>query len=97
MAIEATRSNFSFQNTTNSWHLIEPANDNSIIQINTRSLGSLEGIKVVHWNCNSIKNKINEFLVFIQLHKPDIVSLNEIKCCETWANETLNINGYHST
>ena len=90
------RSNISILNTSNSWHLIETANENSMIQANIPSMNTEESIKVIHWNCNSIKNKINEFLIFIQLNKPDLISLNETKCCETWANELLCISGYNS-
>ena len=34
--------------------------------------------------------------MFIESNQPDIISLNEIKCCETWANETLFVNRYYS-
>ena len=87
------RSNTSTFNTTNSWNYIKTANDNSMIpQNNSQPLNTTNGMKVSHWNCNSIKNKINEFLVIIQLNQPDLISLNEIKCCETWAIERLCVN-----
>ena len=33
----------------------------------------------MHWNPNSIKNKYYEFLNFINVNKPDLISLNETK------------------
>ena len=33
---------------------------------------------VVHWNCNSVKNKIEELKLFIDKNRPDVISLNEI-------------------
>lgn len=44
-------------------------------------------IKLIHWNCNSIKGqKIEELKEFLMQAKPDIVSLNEIKCNKSNAN-----------
>ena len=57
---------------------------------------SIKNIIVNHWNCNSIKNKELEFKLFLQQNKPDIVSLNEIKCCNNLANYIFNIEGYNS-
>ena len=52
-------------------------------------------IKVQQFNCNSIRNKESEFREFLLKSKPDIISLNEIKCNEAEANYLLNINGYN--
>ena len=38
-----------------------------------------DSFSLIHWNCNSIFNKQLEFLNFLNLFKPDIVSLNETK------------------
>ena len=62
---------------------------------NDFEIDKLNDIKVNHWNCNSIKNKQLEFKNYLHVNKPDVVSLNEIKCCNNWANELLNISGYN--
>jgi exonuclease III len=50
---------------------------------------------ITHWNCNSINNKIEEFKLFLNTNKPDIISLNEIKNIEIKANFLFNkINNY---
>jgi exonuclease III len=54
---------------------------------NDFEIDKLNDIKVNHWNCNSIKNKQLEFKNYLHVNKPDVVSLNEIKCCNNWANE----------
>ena len=50
---------------------------------------------VVHWNCNGIKSKIEELIVFCNENKPDFISLNEIKCNQMEANNNLNIKNYN--
>lgn len=40
---------------------------------------SIKPLNFIHWNCNSLYNKQNDFLYFIDLFKPDIISLNETK------------------
>ena len=45
----------------------------------------------MHWNSNSIKSKYEEFVYFLEVHKLDIVSLNETKLCE---NDNFNIRNY---
>lgn len=53
-------------------------------------------LTIVHWNCNSIKGqKLEEFKEYLISSKPDIVSLNEIKCNRYQANDLLlNIPDY---
>ena len=51
--------------------------------------------KIIHWNCNSVKNKASELKQFLIINKPDLLSLNEIKCDKYWANVTLNIENYN--
>jgi exonuclease III len=46
--------------------------------------------KIVHWNCNSINNKQDEFKLFIQKHKPEIILLNETKINDFNANIFFN-------
>jgi hypothetical protein len=51
-------------------------------------------MKIVHWNCNSIKSKMKFLEQYIFENKTDIISLNELKCdLELW-NHIYNINGY---
>ena len=46
-------------------------------------------IKIIHWNCNSINNKIEEFKDFIIKFNPEIVLLNETKINDLMANVLL--------
>ena len=48
---------------------------------NRRSNRTNKQFKAIHWNCNSLKNKVSELKQFLRDHSPDIMSLNEIKCC----------------
>jgi hypothetical protein len=53
-------------------------------------------VKIVHWNANSLNNKINEFKsLILQATEPDIVSINETKMSEFRANMLLNFNNYN--
>jgi len=54
-----------------------------------------KNFSVVHWNCNGIKSKIEELIVFCNENKPDFISLNEIKCNQMEANNNLNIKNYN--
>ena len=45
---------------------------------------------IVHWNCNSIKNKIELLKFFLSNNKPDVVFLNEIKCNKVTCNLLFN-------
>ena len=38
-------------------------------------------LKIFHWNCNSLNNKLDIFNIFIKKFQPLIVSLNETKMC----------------
>ncbi len=51
--------------------------------------------KVLHWNCNSIADKAIVFNLLIQKQKPDVISLNEIKCSVEEANLYLRFDGYY--
>ena len=37
-------------------------------------------LTVLHWNCNGLKSKIDELETYLLSKRPDIVSLNELKC-----------------
>ena len=47
----------------------------------------LNNLCIVHWNANSIGNKVYEFFNFLDIFSPDIVSINEAKCSETLFKE----------
>ena len=51
-------------------------------------------LKILHWNCNSIKSKTEDLKLFVLENKPDIILLNEIKCNQAQANSLLSINGF---
>ena len=53
-------------------------------------------LKFLHWNPNSIKNKIKEFKHFINIVSPSIISLNETKFNKVSAEKYLNIENYVS-
>ena len=35
---------------------------------------------IIHWNCNSLRNKIEDLKEYILINKPNIVCINETKC-----------------
>lgn len=47
-------------------------------------------LKIVHWNCNAIMNKIEDLITFINSVNPDIICLNEIKCSINQGYEAFN-------
>jgi exonuclease III len=49
---------------------------------------------MIHWNCNSINNKIEEFKDFCAKYKPHIITLNETKLSEFKANYILQVDNY---
>ena len=52
-------------------------------------------LKIMHWNCNSIRNKIYEFENFINSNRIDIILLNETKINNLYANLLFNkLNNY---
>ncbi len=53
-------------------------------------------VKLIHWNCNGIGNKVEELKLFIKKEWPDIICLNEIKQNEFTANYNLNIEHYET-
>ena len=58
-----------------------------------KSISNLNAF-LIHWNCNSINKKIDEFKHFLNLHKPCFVTLNETKMNSKRAEEKLNFSGY---
>ncbi len=53
----------------------------------------MDTLKIIHHNIRSLKNKINEFKVFIQTHQPDIITLNETLII----NKSIKIPNYTIT
>jgi hypothetical protein len=53
-----------------------------------------KSFNLIHWNCNSLNNKIEEFKSFCFKFNPEIISLNETKMSEFNAKYILNINNY---
>lgn len=48
-------------------------------------------LKIVTWNVNSVRSRLNHLLDFIQEHNPDIICLQELKCqTEKFPFEELN-------
>ena len=53
-------------------------------------------MKIIHWNCNSINNKFEEFKFFLTKHSPDVITLNETKINNFTANNLFNqLNNYN--
>ena len=54
-------------------------------------------LKFLHWNANSLNNKINEFKsIILEAIEPDVVSINETKLSEFRANMLLNFDNYNT-
>ena len=51
-------------------------------------------LKILHWNANSIKSKIDNLTTYILENEPDIILINEIKCNQTQALSLLNLEAY---
>jgi exonuclease III len=80
------------QNNVNSpSYLINNLNKININRVNQNNESK---INLIHWNCNSINNKIEEFRSFCLLYKPHIISLNETKMCEFKADYLLKVDNY---
>ena len=51
-------------------------------------------LSIVHWNANSLRNKIEEFKNFVNKFSPDIIVINETKCNNYTAYKFLQIINY---
>ena len=54
-------------------------------------------MRIITWNVNGLRaiHRKNEFLPFIEKHKPDVLCLQETKASpEQLSDELLNIKGY---
>lgn len=91
--------NTNCNNNSNVLKYNEPANNLKINQVlNTKNTfakkKTLKQLKMLHYNCNSYAGKSDQIERMIKREKPDIISLNEIKCSEHLANCMFNIDGY---
>ena len=66
----------------------------SNIKKNTKLGTVLKNLNIVHWNCNGLVGKKEQFATYLELEKPHVVSLNEIKMNEQNANKVFNFSGY---
>lgn len=66
----------------------------SFMTILTRTSNMNNDLKVIHWNCNGITNKINELQAFIHKIRADIMLLRETKLN---SNSFLKIPNYHTS
>ena len=54
-------------------------------------------MKIISWNVNSVRARIDNILEYIKISNPDILFLQEIKAQnENFPSEIFKINGYHS-
>ena len=54
-------------------------------------------MKIVSWNVNSVRARIDNILQYLKEYNPDIVFLQEIKTQEeNFPNETFEKNGFYS-
>ena len=54
-------------------------------------------LKIFHWNCNGLASKIKQLEQYLHTNKPDIISLNELKCNDLTANLLLQNTNYNYT
>jgi hypothetical protein len=76
-------------NLPNNITLMHKDNKNLDYQNNTQM-----NLNLVHWNCNSLCNKIDEFKIFCNKFNPHIISLNETKMTDDKAKYILQIENY---
>ena len=96
ISVDTSQRNFIANNLLDNQQIFLNNENNNNSVNNSPNINSINNIKIIHWNCNSVKNKIDELKQFLFINKPNIMSLNEIKCNEYEANEFLNINGYNN-
>ena len=68
---------------------------NNLTSIKNKNINLVQNkFSLVHWNCNSLNNKIEEFKLFCLKYKPHIISINETKMSEFSAKYILDIDNY---
>ncbi len=68
----------------NSNEIIETITNNNLIQ---NTLVRLNCLKITHWNCNSIRYKVDDLSEYLNSEKIDVICLNELK-----TNNTILLN-----
>lgn len=54
-------------------------------------------MKIITWNVNSIKQRLDHFLLLLKEEEPDVVCLQELKCIsEDFPSGEILMAGYHS-
>ena len=66
----------------------------SVNKLRNNKTKHISKLKIMHWNCNSIKDKVEGLSRLLKKEKPDVFSLNEIKCNENEANDKLRFDKY---
>jgi len=56
----------------------------------------LDNLHIFHWNCNSIKQKLDSLKHFISTFMPSIMSINETKLNEISSNRLFIVPGYQT-
>ena len=51
---------------------------------------NINQLKITHWNCRSLSNKIAPLIALILDEQPDIICLNELQVTTSLANKLLN-------
>ena len=83
-------------NNDNNLNTNQRTAQNSSSNKNHKSNKRTESLKIIHWNANSINNKIQEFRhSIIEAQKPDIIALNETKLSTFRANHILCFDEYN--
>jgi exonuclease III len=79
---------FNFNNNKNNNSQKNLSNLITFNELNNTQLGSndltrcnkmLENLKITHWNCNSVRNKITDITEYLQNENVDILCLNEVR------------------
>ena len=73
----------------------QPSNPSCILKISRKPKDYLNNkLNIIHFNSNGIKNKETILKIFIEQQRPQILSLNEIRCDEPTANNALRFYKY---
>jgi exonuclease III len=65
-----------------------------MINNNAKNPKKIDNLKIMQWNCNGIRNKLENLKLYIKKEKPDIILLNETKCDKEIGNFFLELSGY---
>ena len=62
---------------------------------NKKKIKKHKNLKIIHFNCNGIISKSLTIGSFLKQEKPSIMSLNELRCTEPNANDSLRFENYN--